>query len=406
MIRVLYISYDGLLDPLGRSQIVPYLSRLGRRGTKIWVVSFEKPVRLAAGAEIDEVERELAGGGVQWRRLRYHRRPTVPATLWDIARGSILGLGLVLARRIKIIHARSYVAAAMALVPAGLPGRRFVFDMRGFWPDERVEGGAWRAGSPVYRVFKRLERRFLARADAVISLTRRGLEVLSSELLPERVVPPRFEVIPTCADLDLFRPSASRTREERALRLIYLGSLGSWYMLEEMLRFFAEVQRRLPASRFRLVTASDPAAIGEAVRREGIAPEAAERISAGALPREQVPGALTGADCSVFFIRPVPSKRASCATKFAESIACGVPVVINSGIGDHDWHVRRDRLGIVLESLEPEAVAEGVDRLLALLEDPGLAGRCRAAAERDFSLAGAVDRYQSVYEELAGGKAG
>jgi glycosyltransferase involved in cell wall biosynthesis len=406
MIRVLYISYDGLLDPLGRSQIVPYLSRLGRLGTKIWAISFEKPDKQSAKDEIASVEGELAGGGVEWVRLRYHRRPAVPATLWDIARGTILGLALVLSRRIKIIHARSYVAAAMAILPAGLPGRRFVFDMRGFWPDERVEGGSWRADSPVYRVFKWLERRFLARADAVISLTRRGLEVLSSELLPAREVPPRFEVIPTCADLDLFRPCVSRTRQDRALRLIYLGSLGSWYMLKEMLRFFAEVHKRLPASRFRLVTVSDPAVINEAARLEGLAPEAAERISAGPLPHELVPGALAEADCSVFFIRPVPSKRASCATKFAESIACGVPVVINSGIGDHDEHVRRDRLGIVLESLEPEALAEGVDRLLALLDDSGLSSRCRAAAERDFSLAGAVDRYRSVYEELAGGKAG
>ena len=41
--RVLYISYDGLLDPLGQSQVVPYVRELARRGVALTVISFEKP---------------------------------------------------------------------------------------------------------------------------------------------------------------------------------------------------------------------------------------------------------------------------------------------------------------------------------------------------------------------------
>ena len=50
MKRALYITYDGLLDPLGQSQVQPYLCWLGQAGVRIWVLSFEKPDRLDRAA--------------------------------------------------------------------------------------------------------------------------------------------------------------------------------------------------------------------------------------------------------------------------------------------------------------------------------------------------------------------
>ena len=40
--RILFISFDGLLEPLGQSQILPYLRGLATRGVAITVLSFEK----------------------------------------------------------------------------------------------------------------------------------------------------------------------------------------------------------------------------------------------------------------------------------------------------------------------------------------------------------------------------
>ena len=46
--RALYISYDGMTDPLGRSQVLPYLQGLSERGHEITLLSCEKPARMAA----------------------------------------------------------------------------------------------------------------------------------------------------------------------------------------------------------------------------------------------------------------------------------------------------------------------------------------------------------------------
>ena len=49
--NVMYISYDGLTDPLGRSQILPYLEKLAALGHLIHIVSLEKKERAEKSAE-------------------------------------------------------------------------------------------------------------------------------------------------------------------------------------------------------------------------------------------------------------------------------------------------------------------------------------------------------------------
>ena len=42
MIKILYITYDGISDPLGMSQVLSYLKLLPKKNFKIFVFSFEK----------------------------------------------------------------------------------------------------------------------------------------------------------------------------------------------------------------------------------------------------------------------------------------------------------------------------------------------------------------------------
>ena len=105
---VLYISYDGMLEPLGQSQVLAYLKRLAT-GRRIHLISFEKPDDWAQVAERERVAASMAGTGIVWHPLRYHKRPSALATAWDIAQGTAVGLWLVLRHRLRIVHARSYV---------------------------------------------------------------------------------------------------------------------------------------------------------------------------------------------------------------------------------------------------------------------------------------------------------
>src|SRR5262245_61864783 len=86
--RVIYASYDGALDPLGASQVVSYVVGLADRGFAMTLISFEKPERWMRADLRTRLQTHLAAHSVRWVPLRYHRRPRVAATVWDIVCGS------------------------------------------------------------------------------------------------------------------------------------------------------------------------------------------------------------------------------------------------------------------------------------------------------------------------------
>src|SRR5690606_13582128 len=111
---LLYLAYDGMLEPLGQSQVLAYLERLAT-DHRVHLLSFEKPEDWADAAARARLRARMDAAGIRWHPRRYHRRPSALATSWDIGVGTLSGIWLVLRHHLRIVHARSYVAAVMAL---------------------------------------------------------------------------------------------------------------------------------------------------------------------------------------------------------------------------------------------------------------------------------------------------
>lgn len=403
---ILYLTYDGLTDPLGQSQVLPYLERLAAEGYRVTVVSFEKPA--ARGAE-PAVRQRLAAAGIGWIPRRYTKRPPVISTVLDIL--EMRRVARRAARRLDAVaaHCRSYLPAMVGHHLRRAMGLALVFDMRGFWADERVDGGIWDLRNPVYRAvygyMKRWERRLLRRADRVVCLTRATLAAIAGR------VDPAFDaakaaVIPCCADLRHFAPqpdaAAARAEWRAALGigpgdyvLAYLGSLGTWYLADQMLDFFAELQRGFrPDAIFLAITLGDPGELLSRCRARGVDPS---RVRARGAQRAELPRMLAAVDAAVSFIAPKPSKEASSPTKLAELLGCGVPVFSNAGVGDvADYY--RELPELLVASLD----AEGYRRAISAAMAAGgtLPARCVAAARRNFSLDDGARGYLSIYQSL------
>lgn len=402
--RVLYISYDGVLEPLGESQVVAYLERLVERAD-ITLLSFEKPADLEDERRVTAMRSRLDRARITWISRSYTRRPPVLSTAFDVLRGCLV------ARRWGrqspgIVHARGYVPALIALHLKRTRGARFVFDMRGFWVDEKVEAGHWAAGGILYRVGKWCERKFFAEADAIVSLTEAGVREFPRLGRVRAGVP--VVVIPTCAALDRFRPSLPADRDEDgrrrralgvegALVVGCVGTLSNWYLREETLSYLAWLSRRFERMKALIVTREDHDRLRADALRAGLP---ADRLVLTRAPFEEMPALMRLMDLGVFFIRVCFSKRASAATKLAEFLGCGVPVVINDGIGDSGEVVRASRAGVVLPDASPSVFDLTEPALRALLADEGTASRCRAAAVREFSLMEGAVRYAQLYDTL------
>ncbi|MBI3087426.1 MAG: glycosyltransferase [Candidatus Omnitrophica bacterium] len=336
MTRVLYLSHDGLLDPLGQSQILPYLVQLSGADTRIALLTFEKPHALRDVRAVEEARRCCADSGIRWVALTYHRQPSVVATLWDMARGFWTAWRLVRQERLQLVHARSYVAACLGVLLKRLAGTRLVFDMRELWVDGKVEGGAWPRGGWLHRLGKRCERWCLTQADAVVSLTEDGKRIVEG-FSYWRPAPPPIAVIPTCVDVERFanhheRPAPRPAFLEGRRVIVYLGSIGSWYRFDAMVDCVREAAgRRLEV--FFLVLTPHVEAARRLCAERGLA---AGQYDVRSVPHQEVPAWLRWADVSLYFIHPSYAKRSSCPTKLGESLAAGLPILTNAGIGDQD----------------------------------------------------------------------
>lgn len=391
---ILYISYDGMLEPLGQSQVLAYLTRLAGPW-RIHLISFEKPEDWARIAERERIEKWIADAGIVWHPLRYHKRPSAIATAWDIGMGIALGLWLVLRHRLRVVHARSYVPSVMALALKRLTGVKYLFDMRGFWADERVDGGLWPRGGRMFRIAKSFERHFLLGADHVVSLTRAAVrEVALFDYLQGRMPP--MTVIPTCADLGKFKPMQV-ARGGGDFVLGYLGSAGTWYLFDEVIACFARLLRMRPGARLLILNRSEHAWIRERLAVSGIPATAVELL---ALSHADVPSQVARMDAGVFFIKPVFSKQASAPTKLAEFLGCGIPCIGNAGVGDMMDVLEGERVGVALKHFDAPAIDAALKELLILVADPATSGRCVAAAQRNFSLDEGVSRYAETYQQL------
>jgi glycosyltransferase involved in cell wall biosynthesis len=391
---VLYISYDGMLEPLGQSQVLAYLKRLAT-DRPIHLISFEKAAYWDDLSARETISREIAVSGIVWHPLRYHKKPSALATSWDITCGTVLGLWLVLRNRLRIVHARSYVPSVMALAIKRITGIKFLFDMRGFWADERVDGNLWSRHSSLYRVAKGFERRFLLAADHVVSLTHAAVsEIHSFPYLQGRV--PRISVISTCANLRHFKPSGDAPEE---MVIGYVGTVGTWYLFDETVAVFYELLRMRPNARFLIVNRNEHDYIRERLEAGGVPLEAVELRSTD---HAEMPQLMLRMTASVFFIKPAYSKKASAPTKLGELLGCGIPCLSNAGVGDMADIIEGERVGVALKSFDEVALLTGLKAFLKLAEDPSTRMRCVAAAVKHFSLDEGVARYRSIYERLEG----
>ena len=412
--RTLYICYFGLREPLVQTQVLPYLRELSRGGVSVCLLTFEPEMRRRwAGRELEEERARLRAEGVEWFCLPYHKRPSVPATVYDIFAGARLAARLARRERLDALHARAHVPLAMALLARALSRRplRLVFDIRGLMAEEYADAGVWSEKSLPYRAVKRLERAGLRRADQIVVLTRRMRDWLVAEM---KVNGERVTVIPCCVDFSRYDEGAQSDEKTGGVRfdetrrggeaegvrfeVVYAGSVTGLYMLEEMGRFFAELRAREPRAFLRVLTASPREGAAAVLRRAGLS---AEEFWVGFAPAAEVPAHLRRARLGLSFRKATFSQIAASPTKIPEYLAAGLPVVSNRGIGDTDELLARARVGVLVREFTRAEYARAAAEALRLAAEPGIGARCVEAARRHFDLAAVGGaRYLEVYRRL------
>ena len=391
---ILYLTRTGLLEPLGQSQVFPYLKGLSKN-YKIILITHEKKSDWSDTKRRDRLYTECRQCGIKWLPRRFHSKPKFLAPLvnlvylvWYVARE-------VRREKVRLIHARSYIPTFVALVVGWFWKVPFIFDMRALWAEELITSGRLQRGSWLHKVILASERLCLANAECVISLTNAAVGYLHS-IYPSELAGKSLVVIPTCADLTRFIPPKSPPSKR------VVGCLGTllsgWFRLDWLAVFFAVAATRDPDLYFEITTRDDPRQVRSAIGGSSVLQS---RLSVSASLQEFMPDVLQGQIASVmFYAGGELSELGRSPTRLAEILGSGLPVVTNEGVGDVAQIIREYRVGILVSGSTEDEMNQAWDELDRLLKDPELQSRCRFAAEKCFALETGIDAYSKIYSKI------
>ena len=392
-----------MTDSLGQSQVLPYLKGLSKEGFTFHIISFEKQERFDKFRT--EIQAICDKSNISWHPLSYTKNPPLLSTIYDVRRMRALTTSLHKSHDFKIIHCRSYLSAMVGMTMKHKYGVKFLFDMRGFWADERVEGKIWSLKNPIFKVvynfFKKKEKDFFLNADYIVSLTHAGKKEITSWRGFDKLES-KIEVIPCCVDLEKFNPESVSDDQKEATResfkftssdriLGYVGSIGTWYMLDEMLQFFKIYHSKFQTAKFLFISGENQIVIKERAKRFGIDESL---IFVKSVLHSEVARHISIFNASVFFIIPTFSKTSSSPTKQGELMAMKIPIFCNDNVGDTGEVIRKYNAGKVV-NIEKSNFNTGDLEMSDFDSEKAAFG-----AKEFYGLETGVSRYLKIYNYL------
>lgn len=388
-------------DPLGQSQIVPYLCGIAKNGYQITILSCEKTDRLEK--EKKNILNLIEGLPIAWDYILYDENGGFMSRFSYIKKLEQLAEKVRSKSKIELIHCRSYLSSLIGLKFKLRYKTPFVFDMRGFWADERIDGGIWKKENLLHRLFynffKRKEKQFIINANAIVSLTNAAVSELGNKF-SSTIINSKTTVIPCCTNTTLFDPANKNVGftipgiSSSDHVIIYTGSIGTWYYTKEMIDCIITWKQDIPDIKLLIVT-KDTVELDKILA--SYSNEDRALIIKASASYKDVPSYLALAKAAMFFIKPSYSKIASSPTKMAECWSMNLPIITNQGIGDNDLYFNKHKGGILIKEFNISAYRSACLKYQDLLKQNH---NFRKIALDFFDTKTAVSRYTAIYNSL------
>jgi glycosyltransferase involved in cell wall biosynthesis len=181
--------------------------------------------------------------------------------------------------------------------------------------------------------------------------------------------------------------------------IAYSGSIGSWYLSDKMADFFLQLLKQRSDAHFLWLTLGDAAMIRKLMNERGISDS---QYTVQSTASADVSSYLSASDVGIAFYKPGFSKLATSPVKVTEYLACGLPLIINAGIGDSDALIANESVGALVRSFtEPEYTSAALV-IAALTRDvEQTRKKSREVAEKSFDVRRVgLERYARLYEKV------
>jgi glycosyltransferase involved in cell wall biosynthesis len=407
---LLYLTNDGLLEPLIFSQVVRVLEALAARGWRYRVVSLEKSKDLSDERRVRELRLRLDASRIGWTFARFEDRRSPTAALTNANFLLSSAYGLASRGAVRGIHARGYLPGVAALAATTSTGLPWVFDARGYWVDERIEEGRWFTSPISVGAARGIEHQLYAKSSAVITLTELHAQDVRQQFGGSRADRP-VQCITTLADFSDFRPRGIPElsllpawvveRLEGLNVLAIIGSINRSYLVDETVELARRAVCMSPQTHLLILTAQRE----EYARRLEAAQFPLGRFTIERSAHVAMPVWLSLVNWCPLLLQPASrAKRASMPTKLAELLASGVrPIQYGCNQEVEQW-VRVSGAGFVMTGVDENSIVRAAERIVAgpTRQQSREISEVRSRVEEHFSLASGVLKYEEVLQRVFG----
>lgn len=396
MKKILYLSVDGLLDPLGQSQIFPYIDSLSKSNLFFFVCTIENKNNKGKVESIKKIIEK--NRNIHWEYFFFSKKKGKFNRLKELVLLYYLVIKLVFLKKIDILHSRSYLPMFICALMKLIFKKKLIFDTRGSWFDERIEGGMLQNKGfdlLLYKLLKKIEFYFFRLSDHIIFLTNNGSKKIQDSFIKGKEI----SIIPCAADYDLFKILNDEEKKnlkkvlgfEEKFIITYSGSIGSWYNFDQIINFFSNFLYQKANSHLIILTQSN-------IEKEylNLPLNLNNKITFMSAKRRHIPDIIGLSDLTLSFIKNTSSKIFSSPTKIAESLGCGVPVVYNNGIGDLDQDMQDMKLGFRLDE-KGFINSDDLEKIIFLKTKKS---EIRENSFKKYSLENAVKKYIEIYKNI------
>jgi hypothetical protein len=397
--NVLYISILGMSEPLGKSQVLEYLSDLSENYS-MFLYSFEKDLRKKI---INGLSEKMENEKIEWSFQKYSNKHGILSTVRQIFSSYKELKNIIKKNNIKLIHARSLIPVVIALFLKRKYKLKVIFDIRGFQIDEKAEVGRLTKGSILYKLLKKIEHYSYKKSDSIVTLTYASIPYISQYCNPEKI-----SVISTCANKQLFKRLSMEEKMQFKQEvgyastdkiLLHVGAVSNWYDFDNELKIVSKLMLDDPNLQFLIINKSEHNFISNKISEFNID---TRRLKVIEVVFYDMFKYLNIVDASIFIIKATFSKTASAPTKFAENLACGLFSITNNGIGDMNKFFQENKtIGYSFDVKEIDSNINGIcENIVNGMNSKKIMLEYDKVYNEFLSKEMAIKKYSNIYNHL------
>ena len=385
--KILYVSYDGILEPLGYSQVYKYLAKQSEN-FQIDLLSYEKKNDEHPSFSLSQMKLNLKKNNINWVYRKYHSGLGWVSSITNLISLIISVLYKMCTEKYLVVHVRSYLPAIPLIFARPFTKTRFIFDIRGFWIDEKHDRLNWSKNSLKFLLLKFIEKRLFKISDHVVTLTEESKNIITKEF---NIPSTKITCIRTCVDLDEF--INLKKYSGQLINLGYLGSVDTAYdfsLFLDLVRFFEKYFK----NKYKVTILTKQINLAEKQLNEL---EFDFNWDVKFITGDGLIESISEFNFLAFFLIKKPSLKASMPTKIAEALALGVPIICNSFNKDICKFLEDSTLGLLINNKGEmnAATASNIHKMIS--SDNRLS--CQKAAKKYFNLEDGVERYKEIYRD-------